>query len=381
MFRDFAAGAPPRTIARKLNEEHVPGPGGKPWNDTTIRGHVKRGTGIVNNELYIGRLIWNRLRYIKDPSTGKRVSRLNPEADWIIREVPELRIIDDELWQSVRTKHEEIAEKFVNITAAIQSNQQNLLNGGRRPRTMLSGLVYCGCCGGPYSLRGANRFACSTHISKGTCDNNRTIRREDLETRVIAGLKDRMMAPDVVAEAMRAYAEETNRLNRERRSMRDTWTLELKKVVKDIDQIIDAITEGMFHPSMKDKMTALEARKAELNVLLSGKPDATPDILPSAAVIYAEKVASLTRALSQPDESHDASEALRQLIEKIVLTPAPERGEMFATLHGELNTILRWVEHQETCKNAKGNRAKAGNTGVSVSVVAGVGFEPTTFRL
>ena len=381
IFRDFAAGASPRTIARKLNEERVPGPGGKLWNDTTIRGHVKRGTGIVNNELYIGRLIWNRLRYIKDPSTGKRVSRHNPEADWIIREVPELRIIDDELWQSVRTKHEEIAEKFVNVAAAIRSSEHNLLNGGRRPRTMLSGLIYCGCCGGPYSLRGANRFACSTHVSKGTCDNNRTIRREDLETRVIAGLKDRMMAPDVVAEAMRAYAEETNRLNRERRSMRDTWALELKKVVKDIDQIIDAITEGMFHPSMKDKMTALEARKAELNVLLSGKPDATPDILPSAAVIYAEKVASLTRALSQPDESHDASEALRQLIEKIVLTPAPERGEMFATLHGELNTILRWVEHQETCKNAKGNHAKARNTGVSVSVVAGAGFEPATFRL
>ena len=47
------------------------------WNDTTIRGHGKRGTGIINNEVYIGQLIWNRLRYIKDPSTGKRVSRLN----------------------------------------------------------------------------------------------------------------------------------------------------------------------------------------------------------------------------------------------------------------------------------------------------------------
>ena len=47
------------------------GPDGKPWGDTTIRGHVKRGTGLVNNELNIGRLIWNRLRYIKDPSTGQ----------------------------------------------------------------------------------------------------------------------------------------------------------------------------------------------------------------------------------------------------------------------------------------------------------------------
>ena len=91
IFRDFAAGVGPRTIARALNEEGIAGPNGKPWGDTTIRGHVKRGTGLVNNELYIGRLVWNRLRYVKDPSTGKRVSRLNPESAWITTEVPELR--------------------------------------------------------------------------------------------------------------------------------------------------------------------------------------------------------------------------------------------------------------------------------------------------
>jgi len=33
---------------------------------------------LLNNELYIGRLVWNRLRYVKNPATGKRVSRLNP---------------------------------------------------------------------------------------------------------------------------------------------------------------------------------------------------------------------------------------------------------------------------------------------------------------
>lgn len=57
ILRLFAAGNAPRTIARTLNDEGVPGPGCKPWGDTTIRGHVKRGTGIVNNELYAGVLI------------------------------------------------------------------------------------------------------------------------------------------------------------------------------------------------------------------------------------------------------------------------------------------------------------------------------------
>ena len=91
IFRDFATGISPRRIAMASNKEGVPGPLGRMWGGTTIRGHVSRGTGLINNELYVGRLIWNRQRYIKDPSTGKRVSRLNPREDWITTEVPELR--------------------------------------------------------------------------------------------------------------------------------------------------------------------------------------------------------------------------------------------------------------------------------------------------
>ena len=382
IFREFAAGIGPRTIARTLNAAGVPGPGGKLWSDTTIRGHVKRGTGLVNNELYIGRLIWNRLRYIKDPSTGKRVSRLNSESEWIIKDVPELRIVDDELWHSVRVRQGEIAEKFANVTEAVRKHHKNnRLNGTRRPKSLLSGLVLCGCCGGPYSLRGADRFACSNHISKGACSNNRTIPREDLEARVLSGLKDRMMAPEIVEEAMRAYAEETNRLNRERRSSGDAWKAELVKIEKQIRGIIEAIKAGMFHESMKAEMDTLEARKTELNSLLADAPEDTPDILLSASAIYAKKISALTKALNRKEERQEAAETLRGLIEKISLTPGPERGEIYATLHGELGTILNWTERQALGKSAKTTKPAADATGLSVSVVAGAGFEPAAFRL
>ena len=77
IFRDYAAGLSPKALAKRLNAERCPGPGGAPWNPSTIHGNPARGTGILNNELYIGRLVWNRLRYVKDPDTGKRVSRQN----------------------------------------------------------------------------------------------------------------------------------------------------------------------------------------------------------------------------------------------------------------------------------------------------------------
>jgi site-specific DNA recombinase len=124
IFREFASGISPRAIAKALNAEGIVGPEGNLWNDSTIRGHVKRGTGLINNELYVGRLVWNRQRYVKDPSTGRRVSRINAESDWIVAEVPELRIIDDELWQAAKTRQGEIADKYVNVTEAIREAER-----------------------------------------------------------------------------------------------------------------------------------------------------------------------------------------------------------------------------------------------------------------
>ena len=82
----------PRQIAARLNREAVPSPRGGQWNASTINGNRRRRIGILNNELYLGRILYNRQRFLKDPETGKRIARPNPEHEWVTREVPELRI-------------------------------------------------------------------------------------------------------------------------------------------------------------------------------------------------------------------------------------------------------------------------------------------------
>lgn len=62
IFEAFAAGMSPKAIAKELNRDQVPVPRGVLWRDTVIRGHRQSGTGILNDELCLGRLIWNRLR-------------------------------------------------------------------------------------------------------------------------------------------------------------------------------------------------------------------------------------------------------------------------------------------------------------------------------
>jgi DNA invertase Pin-like site-specific DNA recombinase len=364
VFRAFAAGISPRAIARRLNDEGIPGPDGALWTDSTLRGHAARGTGLINNELYVGRLVWNRLRYIKDPSTGRRVSRVNPRDKWISVEVPALRIIDDALWQAAKARQDALAVKYANVITATRAAQANRLNGTHRPRSLLSGLLVCGCCGGPYALRGQDRYACSNHVMNGSCNNSRTIAREVLETRILDGLRERLMAPEMAAEAMRAYAEETNRLNRERRSSGDADRRELDKITRSIKEIVAAIEDGGYSRLLMTRLHELEAKQDELTERLSCDPVELPDIHPNIGCLYRRKVERLAEALQHPQERDEAADAIRVLIERITLTPGPKRGEIDATLHGDLGTILDWSAQN---KNTPG----AGASGVSVSVVAG----------
>ena len=93
-----------------LNAEGVPAPRSRTpqqpgtWTPSTIHGHARRGTGILNNELYVGRRIWNRQRYEKHPDTGRRLARLNPQDARVINEVSELRIVDDDVCAEHRSR-------------------------------------------------------------------------------------------------------------------------------------------------------------------------------------------------------------------------------------------------------------------------------------
>src|SRR5690606_8358711 len=93
IFTAYAAGASPRTIAAQLNADGITPPRGTRWNASTINGNGKRGYGILRNPLYAGQQVWNRVRMVKDPATGKRVSRPNPESEWQAIDVPHLAIV------------------------------------------------------------------------------------------------------------------------------------------------------------------------------------------------------------------------------------------------------------------------------------------------
>lgn len=366
IFRDYAAGKSSRTIAWELNRDKVPGPFGREWGPSTIHGNPKRGTGILNNELYIGKLVWNRLRYVKDPSTGKRVSRLNPESEWVTQEVPELRIVDQALWETVKQRQQAMA-----IGPAGETDDNPMLDR-RRPSHLFAGLVKCGCCGGGYAKISKDLLGCATARNKGTCDNRLNIRRDALEQSVLSGLRTHLMEPELFREFCEEFTREVNRLRMERRADLDAWRNKLARIEKQIRGIIQAIEDGMYQPSMKARMAELEQEKAELEARLAGAEEPPPLLHPNLAEVYRQKIAALHRSLQAEETRAEAAAIVRGLVDRITLVP--ENGSLSIVLRGDLAAMLAFASNSK-------KPSLLGDGLVQGSLVAGTGFEPVTFRL
>jgi len=164
-----------------------------------------------------------------------------------------------------------------------------------------------------------------------------------IEQRVLSGLTERLVSAEAVAEAVRAYHQEMNRQNHERRAQTDADRHALPKIERAINGIMAAIEDGMYQPAMKARMAELEQQKSEIEARLSHATPELPDVNPNIAEVYRRKVVRLADALGESPASQEAAAAIRSLIGDVVLTPGEQRGEVHATLRGELMAILEFA--------------------------------------
>ncbi|GGM00385.1 resolvase [Pseudooceanicola nanhaiensis] len=367
IFREFSEGHSPRAIAHQLNAEGVPSPRGREWKVNTIYGNAKRGTGILNNELYAGVRVWNRLQYRKNPETDQRASRGRDVEEIIRVEVPHLRIVDEELWQAVKAR---------------QDGQRRTLSKGapstlRRKRYLLSGLVRCGRCGGNMTVAGSGKsraYYCANAKEKGpsVCRGMPGLRIDRLQPLVLSGLRDELMTPEAVERFRSQFLDRVA----EARKERDTEQASLRRAIaqeqKAIDGALRAIRDDMATKSVYAMLGEAEEKKEALKAELAAVEAPALDIPENLAALYREQVDALADTLSDPEVVHRASEILGGLIDRIVIQHEETAGHT-AEIEGKLLGLLSFAD----AKNA----ASYSDTASSLKLVAGVGFEPTTFRL
>ncbi|MCB8836909.1 recombinase family protein [Aurantimonas sp. VKM B-3413] len=350
IFQEYVRGTSPKTICRQLNSEGVKAPRGKFWTPSALIGFEKRGTGILRNPLYAGRLVWNRVRMVKDPATGKRVSRPNQRTEWHHAEVRELQIVPEDLFEAVQTQ----------IAVRSHRAKGGRIGANNRPKRLLSGLIKCGACGSGMAVAGVDksgrtRLRCSAHTNSGACPDPKTFYLADVEELVIDGLTKELASPDTI----KVYAERyiRARANQDAHENRRRAVIEarLQAIARDNDRLLDMLLNQIGDQNAIDaRMKSQGRERQQLVQELGSLPAGGNAILqPTAIKRLSEKLsarttnplrstrAELEMTIHMLGDMDELGSIVRELIHQITLYRDEDDGRLLAHIDANLTPFMQ----------------------------------------
>jgi site-specific DNA recombinase len=233
-----------------------------------------------------------------------------------------------------------------------------------------------------------SRLGCSNHVERGNRTNRRTVAREVVLRRVLVGLKERLLAPELVEEFARRYVAEVNAANLQKGVQRVRLEADLVRLDAQIARLIGLIKDGHGGVSMAREVQELERRREVMAAELAAteRPEPMPVLHPNLPELYRRRVEALEIALRDEGTALAATEVLRLLVDAVLVTPGEAHGEVHLALRGDLAMFLELAEAEQRAHAGAGapsiGSARSGHGRVVLgSWDAGTGFEPVTFRL
>ncbi len=350
IYEQVAAGSTLRSIVHDLNARGVRSPRGNGWAASALVGNAKMGDGLLNNEIYIGRVIWNRRQWLKDPETGKRLPVARPPEEWLVREAPELQIIDQGLWEQTRPQQ------------LLRANPTR----GRPHGTLFGGLLRCDTCDGPIIAINGTRYGCSAHKEKGptACANAATWRRSDVDQRLLSELREDLLSPSALAEVQATVRRLLDEMDSGHERVQAAAKRRSVELDREIERIVDAIVTVGASEALANRLRAAELERKTLQATMQQAPQP----LASTAEItarYRQLVMNLKETLS--GDGHTVKEA-RPIIAGLLGT---------VTLVRDAGTGESWAR----MKNPAEQLLLEATGGKSLMMVARARFELATFGL
>jgi site-specific DNA recombinase len=363
IFSLYASDWSQRAIASALNERGVPSPGSS-WRGRVLR----RADGwlsstihaLVENELYRGRLQWNKSEWRKDPDTGRRKTRARPRSEWITHEMPNLRVVDEALWERVIARRQRAAIRGAGVRAAMQRVGHTGRGG---PKYAFSGLLRCGVCGSSMVVTGGQgafrAYGCSGNKDGGdaVCANGISVRQSIVESRLLAPIKTELLTPEKLEDLRRRVAQKAATAPKPVNP-----APRIAELRRQIENLTEAIATGALKasPALADRLTVAEEELARLTAQVV-KPAAKIVELPARIMArFKMMVERLEEYLAR--DPNRARAALREICGEIPVFPH-ESGKYLVAKLGLNELFLRAA------------------VGSEKFVVAGAGFEPATFGL
>lgn len=328
IFTAFRDGNTARCIAADLNRRGVPSPAGGRWNASTIYGSGPRANGILRNALYVGKIVFNRQSFDRNPDTRKRASRGNDASQWVTVDAPDLRIIDQPLWDAVAAR----------LTAQAQLPRHMT----RRPKRMLAGLVKCGSCGGSITIIGTESWGCARRKESGDCSNNRTIMTAPLERRVMAAITKDLLHPETVAAYVDEYHRAMAEAARAKIAGRSAIEAEHRRLDARCRHLAEAIAAGGNIPELLDLLQAATRDRDAIAADLAETRPAEPIRLhPAAAIRFRETIDRLAGPAGASTLPADLQANIRACIAQVTASPNPQGRGMALKIHATLEDALQ----------------------------------------
>ena len=295
------------------------------------------------------------------------MSRKRGEAELVTFEAPELRIIDPVLWVAVKAR-QGTQRKTLAKSAPVAL---------RRKKYLLSGLIQCGKCGGNMTVAGTGArraYYCANAKEKGAaiCKGLPGIRLDRLQPLVLAGLRDELMMPEAVSRFSEEYRRHIADINQTKHEETAVLRHAIAKQQKSIDGCLRAVSDDRATDSIYEMLVQAETTKKKLEADLTQLTQKAIEISSDLADLHRAAIDDISEILNDPDVVHRASEILGELIDSITIRHDPEQGHT-AQLDGKLLGLLSFADKRKA--------ADYKSAACSLNLVAGVGFEPTTFRL
>ena len=226
IFDHYECGSTLRDICNILNRKHIPSPKGGKWVPTTLIGQADRKTGLLRQTLFKGVLTFNRMMYKKNPDTGRRLSFLRPESEWVMVPTPELAIIDEEQFDRVQNMIEERSSLhrqrvLLNQVLAPEKQPSKVMKKAymkkfkrdkrgtnyraKQPRYILSGKLWCGIHDQAIQVIRSHAYSCTVR----PCDQ-RFINLADLLPPAVEAITH--LTPDTIYAAIDEYQSERDDL-------------------------------------------------------------------------------------------------------------------------------------------------------------------------
>lgn len=256
IFTEFASGRGLSVIARTLNREGVPSPriGTRHrWSGWSV-GTVRQ---MLRNERYIGVWRFKAMQWVKVPGSNRRLPRKRPASETMVRQRPDLRIVELALWQAVRD-------------VLTRSSAETGLR--RRPKSLylLSGMLACAQCGTGLTICGKkpSYHRCPSRV-RGLCSNGASLRTSPLLADVFDEIRRAIAKSPLLHEALDVQNAKRGEVLQVQIDSRKSA---LADVEAQIERLVKFVADGGDRLDyVAEKIRRLEAdarvQKAELEVL------------------------------------------------------------------------------------------------------------------